>query len=416
MSARLRADCVIVGGGPAGSTTALLLARAGFDVVVLEHREFPRAKPCGDCVSPRANLLLDELGVLPAVRAEAPAQLAGWRIHGPGHGVFGARFSDYSSDPRVHHGIAIARERLDAVLLAAARSAGARVLTGSRAEQLLNGGSFIRGVGGTDAGHDPFQVEAALTIGADGLRSVVRRRLGLAARSPRLRKVALSTHVEGVADLSEFGELHLQDGLCVGIAPVDVEGRACNITLVVDSARHGRSLAGKSTNAFRAHLDRFPALTARLPRVFDVTLLASGPFDRPTSNTVAGGAALVGDAAGYFDPFTGQGIYQALAGGQLLAEHAATALHAGRTDQPLFKYALAQRNLVRDTVRLQRAIEAVCVRPLLAERCIRALANAPLAAAALIAVTGDLARPLSLLSPAIATSFLLGLTQRSTYT
>src|SRR5687768_13833060 len=138
MSARLRADCVIVGGGPAGSTTALLLARAGFDVVVLEHREFPRAKPCGDCVSPRANLLLDELGLLPAVRAEAPAQLAGWRIHGPEHGVFSARFSDYSPDPRVHHGIAISRERLDAVLLAAARSAGARVLTGSRAEQLLN--------------------------------------------------------------------------------------------------------------------------------------------------------------------------------------------------------------------------------------------------------------------------------------
>ncbi len=413
MSGRLRADCVIVGGGPAGSTTALLLARSGFDVVLLEHREFPRGKPCGDCLSPQANLLLAELGVLPAVLAQSPAQLAGWRIHGPTGSSFTARFRDWTTDTRVHHGISLSRDRLDAVLLDAARQAGVRVLTGVRVEQVLNGADTVRGISGRQDREAPLEVLAALTIGADGLRSVVRRRLGLSARSPILRKLALSAHVDGVTDLTDLGELYLQDGSCIGIAPVDAAAKRCNLTLVVDADRYGRLLAGKTMSAFRAQLERFPGLNARLPREFEGQLLASGPFDRPTRRTVVNGAALVGDAAGYFDPFTGQGIYQALAGARLLATHAARALHARRTDQPLFKYARAQRALVRDTVRLQHAIEAVCAHPFLAERCIRALSRAPAAAQALVAVTGDLARPASLLSPAIATSFLLGLTKRS---
>jgi menaquinone-9 beta-reductase len=415
MSRSLRADCVVVGGGPAGSTTALLLARAGFDVVLLERYEFPRAKPCGDCISPQANLLLDELGLLAAVETLQPARLAGWRIHAPGGDSFTAHFRDYTKDPRVEHGIAISRTKLDEVLLVAAREAGVRVFTGVRVEQLLNGGPAIRGVRGRDAEHQHIDVTARLTIGADGLRSVVQRALGMNGRSPGLRKVALSAHVSGIAGLSEFGELHLQDGACIGIAPIDARNQIANLTLVVDTTRFGRSLAGKSMTAFQGQLARFPAVRERVPQSAALHFLASGPFDRPTTNVVTHGAALVGDAAGYFDPFTGQGIYQALAGARLLSACAANALHAGRADQPLFEYERTQRRSSRNMVRVQRAIEAICSRPRAADRCIQALAHAPVAATALLAVTGDLAPPLSLLSPAIATSFLLGLIQRSNH-
>ena len=413
MSRSLLADCVVVGGGPAGSTTALLLARAGFDVVLLERYEFPRAKPCGDCISPQANLLLDELGLLSAVETLQPARLAGWRMHGPAGASFAAHFSDYTKDPRVEHGIAISRAKLDDVILNAARAAGVRVHSGVRVEQLLNGGPAIRGVRGRDAEQQPIEVTARLTIGADGLRSVVQHALGLNARKPKLRKVALSAHVNGIAGLSEFGELHLQDGACIGIAPIDARADRANLTLVVDAQRFGRSLAGKRRSAFQDQLARFPAVRERVPQGAELRFLASGPFDRPTTAVVASGAALVGDAAGYFDPFTGQGIYQALSGARMLSACAADALHAGRAHQPLFEYARAQRRSRREMVMVQRIIEAVCSRPRAADQCIRALAHAPAAATALLAVTGDLAPPLSLLSPAVATSFLLGMIQRS---
>ena len=414
MSRILRADCVVVGGGPAGSTTALQLARAGFDVVLLERHEFPRAKPCGDCISPQANLLLDELGLLTAVQGLQPARLAGWRIHGARGDSFTARFCDYTNNPQVMHGIAISRARLDEVLLDSARAAGVRVHTGVRVQELLNGGPAIRGVRGRDREQQNVEVTARLTVGADGLRSVVQRALGMNARRPKFRKVALSAHVSGIAGLSEFGELHLQDGACIGLAPIDAHCRSANVTLVVDADRFGRSLAGKTMTSFQHHLTRFPAVLERFPLRQSLDFLASGPFDRPTSGLVARGAALVGDAAGYFDPFTGQGIYQAMAGARLLSRCAIEALRSGRTDQPLFEYERAQRHSNRDTIRVQRAIDAICARPRLADKCLQALSRAPAAATALLAVTGDLAPPLSLLSPGVATSFLLGLIQRST--
>ena len=371
----------MVGGGPAGSTTALLLARAGFDVVLLERYEFPRAKPCGDCISPQANLLLAELGLLSAVEILRPARLAGWRIHGPGGDSFAAHFRDYTKDPRVEYGIAISRARLDGVILDAARAAGVRVHAGVRVEQLLNGGPAIRGVRGRDAEQQTIEVTARLTIGADGLRSVVQHALGLNARRPKLRKVALSAHVNGITALSAFGELHLQDGACIGIAPIDAWGDSANLTLVVDADRFGRALAGKRRSAFQDQLARFPAVRERVPQAAELHFLASGPFDRPTTTVVASGAALVGDAAGYFDPFTGQGIYQALSAARLLSACAADALHAGQAHQPLFEYARAQRRSRRDTVIMQRAIEAICSRPRVADQCIRALAHSPDAAA-----------------------------------
>jgi flavin-dependent dehydrogenase len=134
--------------------------------------------------------------------------------------------------------------------------------------------------------------------------------------------------------------------------------------------------------------------------------MASGPFDQPTRAAVVEGAALVGDAAGYFDPFTGQGIYQAMAGALLLADAAAAALHAGHAHEPLHDYARGLTALVSAPRRVQRGIELVLARPRLADRCIRALAHAPSAASALIAVTGDVKPPRSLLSAQPLITFL----------
>ncbi len=120
MSGRRVRDVVIAGGGPAGSALAIRLARLGHDVLVLDRDAFPRAKPCGECLSPAAIRELDLLGVLPAVMGLPHGRLAGWRIAAPSGSAFSGDF------PAETHGLAMRRSLLDAALLDEARSGGRR--------------------------------------------------------------------------------------------------------------------------------------------------------------------------------------------------------------------------------------------------------------------------------------------------
>jgi flavin-dependent dehydrogenase len=424
----VRADAVVVGAGPAGATAALLLARAGLDVMLLDRQAFPRPKPCGDCLSAEAGRLLERLGLRAAVEAAAPARLAGWRIVGPSGAAFSARFAELvPAGDAAAAALALPRARLDAALLAAARAAGAQVRTGVRVDDLLAGG----GVRGTARDGTTVEVRARLVIGADGLRSRIARRTGASRAPGPLRKVSLTVHVTGVAGIADLGEMHLAPGLCVGLAPV---GRgACNLTVVALAALHGRALAGDAWRFLVAAVDRLPALAGRFNEAFieggpplqaagrgtrpPAPPLASGPFDRPTGPAVTDGVALVGDAAGYFDPFTGQGIYQAMAGAAMLAADALPALRRAGGPVParaLRRYALGRARMVGGARAVQRVIEAVLSRPALADAAIDRLARAPAAARRLLAVTGDLDRPSSLLSPGPILSFAFPCRRRPT--
>jgi len=396
---------VIVGAGPAGSTAAILLARAGLDVVLLDRRTFPRAKPCGDCLSPNVSRLLDRLGMLDAVLATRPARLTGWRIVSPGGASFSTRFDDITGDPLLTSSLAVSRDRFDATLLDGARSAGAEVLTGHHVKNLLPDNA---GVVGSGPDGSTFHVRARLTVGADGLRSVVARRMGAVRRRPVLRKVSLTAHIEGVRIAPDQGEMHLAHGLCAGLAPVSVGSRvACNVTVVADALTAGRDIARDAAGFFRHGLTRFPLLAGR----FDDTaladlpasaLLASGPFDMPVRRTVWPGVALTGDAAGYYDPFTGQGINQAIEGAFLLAQCVSDALgRDARSTPDLDRYAREHRRLVRGPRAVQRIMEFALSRAGLADRLIARLAYRPAAARTLIAAIGDIAPAAAVASPAV---------------
>ena len=418
------ADAIVVGAGPAGSLTALLLARRGLDVVLLDRAAFPRPKPCGDCLSAAATDLLQRHGLLDRVRATGPAWLEGWTLTSPGGHACTGRFG-----PR--RGLAIERAVLDAEIRDAALEAGARPVTGHVVGLLRDPdtgrvtGVRVRGAGRDTAGAGGDARAARLVVGADGLRSVVARELGAIRRRPRLRKVSLTAHVDGVAGLSRLGHMYVLDGGCIGMAPVG--GGRANLTLVVDRERAG-DLAGLGPAAFfRRWLERVPGLPDRLGDAADPVageILASGPFDWPSRGPVAAGAALVGDAAGYYDPFTGQGIHNALAGAESLDREVGPVLESARVatastptpeaalDAALARYARAHGRRTRPVRRLQRLIEAVLSRPWLADRALARLARAPVVMDRLIEVTGDLRPPGSLLSPRLLSSFLIPATPR----
>lgn len=372
-------DVIVVGGGPAGSMTALLLARAGRDVTLLEQHAFPRAKPCGDCISPGANAILERTGILGAVLAGDPAKLRGWRLEAPPDAAFENEFGGALTS------IAMERYRFDAILLDAARAAGVSIRTGARVTDLIRAhDGRVVGVAARLSG-EPTRFSAALTVGADGLRSRIARRLGAIERRPRLRKISLTVHARGVPHIREIGEMHLSEGVCLGVAPVESgDNPVCNITVVMAADHRAKQSATRNRprEMLRGALGRFPQRNLSNLITDDLTVLASGPFDWPVHRIVHDGAVLIGDAAGYYDPFTGQGIYQALASAELLAAHVVA--------DNLQTFARAQRGLLSPARRIQRGIEFVCARPLLTRTAFRALARAPRMATRLIHVTGDL--------------------------
>ncbi len=423
-------EVVIVGGGPAGAVTGMLLARSGHDVLLLERRSLPRRKACGDCISAGTTQLFERLGLLPDIDALRPARLRGWRIIAPDGSSFTATFDEVSGGARhCGYALAIPRDRLDTALLNAAAEAGVEIRAGARVADAAcdRGGTTVR------LQPDTGPVHARLVIGADGLRSVVARASGSVQRAPRLRKLSLSTHALPPRRTDGLGEMHLARGACMGIAPVTAAGDACNVTLVVKSADADvvhRGARGGAVNGARGvprslRLDtfvndwrqRFPLLSSAAPihPLEGGDWMASGPFDMPVRDVVHDGIALVGDAAGYFDPFTGQGIHQAVAGAELLAGIATAALRqAGPVRRErLAAWSAGHAELTRGMRRLQRMIDAVLAQPALANAAIRALARSAVARNALLGVTGDLRAPASLLHPRLAISTLHSLLRAS---
>jgi flavin-dependent dehydrogenase len=381
------ADVLIVGGGPAGSSLGFNLARAGIRVTVLDRARFPRSKPCAEYLSPQASRILAAMGVLDAVERSGAAQLAGMTIRAPSGECVVGEFAGCSIKGFRDRGLSVRREILDAILLDGARAAGAEVREGVHVVDLAaDAAGRVRGVR-TASGET---LQGGLVVGADGLRSIVARRLGVshAARWPR--RYALVTHYRGVAGLGQCGEMHVERSGYVGIA--DVGDGLTTVALVVP-----RRLAAGFAMGREEFLDRWLAARPQLaPRFAAATrvsrVVATGPFASRARRAFAHGAALVGDAADFFDPFTGEGIYAALRGGELLAPFviqslgAATDRHAASA---LAAYDRARRREFGGKWIVEWIIGAVVGSPWLMNRAARVLAARKDMADLLVGVTGD---------------------------
>ena len=312
----MNTDVLIAGAGPAGAVAALVLARAGVRVTLLDRARFPRDKLCGDTINPGALSILCRLGLEHVT--DGGLAVRGMLVSGDGVRVTGAYDEGQC-------GIAISRRILDERLVAAAAAAGARVEEGVLVQRPITD-VHAGAVFGLELLSDCGNVErrtAAVTIAADGRTSRVAKMTSLARTSARPRRWAVGAIFEGVAGLTKFGEMHVRGDRYVGIAPLPGGyANTCVVTADRDALRDPDLLI-RSLRRERDMAVRFAG--ARM--VSAVTVL--GPLAIETRAAGMPGLLLAGDAAGFIDPMTGDGLRFAFRGGELAAIETLRALEQG---------------------------------------------------------------------------------------
>lgn len=345
-----RRDAIVVGGGPAGLAFAAAAAARGLDVLVLEARAGPVDKACGEGILPAGVRALDALGVLGRL---APADASPLRR---------LRWVD-AAGPAAEvalpapGGLGVRRTALSAALLGRAREAGAEVLVARALDHRRHADEVV-------VRHEGGEARARLLVAADGLASAVRRREGLDLPVAGPRRFGLRRHLWRPGD-GDAVEVHLGDR-CEAYLTPSGEGRL-GVAFLFEAPAAG---------GWDGLLARFPALQARLGGLAPATApLGAGPLARAARARVLDRLVLLGDAAGYLDALTGEGLSLALGCALDLAALAPDALAGGATRARLWGYERAWRRrwrpyhastaallAVTRRPRLRRALLALCAR------------------------------------------------------
>jgi menaquinone-9 beta-reductase len=357
------ADVVVVGASVAGCAVGMRLARAGHRVIAVDRATFPRDKPCGEGMLPHG---VDELGALGLYDRVRPL---GRLFRGIGYHV--DEVAAVGQFPRAP-GLGVRRLVLDTTLQAAAREAGVDLRLGVSVGDVVVDGSGVTIT--TDAG----PLRARMVIGADGLHSQVRRGIGAHVRTSGEPRFGVRWHVELAdhAELPEVVDVYLCDRFEVYVTPVG--GRVVNLAVLCGrdvSKGFGGDLGGAAGRLVRG----VPVLARWLDGAEDVSEAGmAGPLRQSATALVADRVLLVGDAAGFVDAITGEGMSLSLVGARLAAEVATTALKTDRlTAADLRPYETAQRSAARRATQFANLVLWWSQRRWLARRVVSVFAQQP---------------------------------------
>ncbi|MCY3762606.1 MAG: geranylgeranyl reductase family protein [Gemmatimonadetes bacterium] len=337
-------DLVVVGGGPAGATAALYARKHGLSVALLDRARFPRDKVCGDALSGKSLAILLDLGLLDKVRALPGARIDRVVFGSPRHVN-----ADIDLSTRPLHdtatgrdirmeGSVIRREIFDNFLFQEAKAAVDECREGFQVTRLSRRGGAVTGVTGRAEDGSQVEIRADLVLGCDGFGSIVARQTELYNHDSRHWVVAIRQYFENVEGLDSQIELHFVDEVIPGYFwAFPLENGFANI---------GIGMLQESMKERKVDLRKaLEQVISRPP--FAERFAAARPLEKPVGWNLpigstrrkahADGVMLLGDAAGLIDPFTGEGIGNALYSAKFAIETAAEAKRAGDFSEAFLK-------------------------------------------------------------------------------
>jgi flavin-dependent dehydrogenase len=359
-------DVAVVGGGPAGLAVAIEAAQRGLSVVVVERRREPLDKACGEGIMPPGVRALERLGIRARLSPESCA---------PFHGVRYVDEDGLSAEGRMERsGLAVRRVALVQAMSDRAREVGAEIRHGCKVEM------YRRYPGEMRIATDQEELRARMLVAADGLASPLRRAAGLDSPRAGLRRFGVRRHF-GCAPWTSLVEIHLAPGAEAYVTPTS--DRSVGVAFlwtepsVLTLPPAGETPPGLSTRWERL-AEKFPQLMDRLDGAKPLSAIrGAGPFEQAARARTADRFALVGDAAGYVDAITGEGISLSLLCARALVGNLPSALAKGAHRRSLVPYEREFRGLFRRYELATRGLLAVLRRPRLRRSLLHLLRRAP---------------------------------------
>lgn len=366
-------DVIIAGGGPAGASAAIHLTTRGARVLLVEQKQFPRAKLCGEFISPECVPHFARLGVADRMLAAGPAKLT--------ETVFYSRKGKSVSVPSAWFGangvaLGLSRAEMDEQLLRRASEAGARVLEDTHVVDLLFDKDRVAGLRVKRDGSE-VSYRAPLTIDATGRTRALARRVGQPrnkTKPHRASLVAFKAHLENASVAPGACEIYFYRGGYGGLS--SIEGGLSNLCFIA-SVREVRECGADAERVMREVVcqNRRAAHALAQARAHTPWLAVSlEGFGRHTV-TPANGLLAIGDAASFIDPFTGSGMLMALESGELAAGVISDHMSAIRSGTGLVEletaYASAYRKRFHSRLRVCAMMRRAAFVPGLAQLAIR---------------------------------------------
>ncbi len=379
-------DVIIIGAGPAGCASALFLYQKGLRVLVLDRASFPRDKVCGEFISPAADDILDELGVLDAIQQSNPVRLQGVAISSYGKPELHIDYPPCPGWVKPMTSLSLPRFQLDHLLVQKVMAQGIEVRERHAVDDFLFEENRVAGVKGRDETNRLFTFSAPMVVDASGRNGLSLRRLGLIKPHQGPGKIALAAHWENVQFPHDYCYMHISSPGYTGMAPVGND--SVNVVLVVAD----RHVKGRELDDFYKAVvlgnERRRSLLAGARLEERVRSVGSLAYDvRPVP---CGGLVLAGDTTGFIDPFTGEGIYLSLRSAQLAAGVIQKAFAAADFSREfLAEYDRQRQEEFRKKFILSRVLQKIIYRRQWCDGVVALLRRNPQMAQTLVGVIGD---------------------------
>ena len=328
-------DIIIVGAGPAGTSAALYADRLGLKTIILDKSTFPRDKICGDALSGKSVKYMRELGVLDEVPKLRGSTIRRITFGSPSHKQFDIHLSNPQNTGNIKEGYVISREIFDNFLFEKAQKV-TEIRQGFNVSDLLYDNGKIVGIKGLQD-KEKKEVYAPIILGCDGAKSTIARKLGFHTEDQDNTAIAIRCYYEGVKGLTDQIELHFVDEVLPGyfwLFPAGDNIANIGIGLSKKQAKKDErkltEILGEVTDS-SYFKERFKG-SKRLenPKGWSLPL---GRIERPNHGD---GFMLLGDAAGLVDPFTGEGIGNAMASAKFAIEVSKEAIKKNDFSKKMF--------------------------------------------------------------------------------